>query len=113
MTDNNDPDISDRLRSGAREAHSAVSGAYDHAELAFERSKAPIRSLIVESYELILWLMLVVGGLSAIWEFFAFRWLSAIEIATQTVLLVGLGFVALEIRDRLRPKIEVEAQERR
>ncbi len=60
-----------------------------------------IRSKIIEFFEIILWVSLALGLLSALLQLFSLSILSAISTFVATIVSVGVGFVVLDIRERL------------
>jgi len=58
-----------------------------------------IRTKIIDLFEIILWVTLALGVLSAILQIFTP--IEAIKSLVQTVAIVGVGFVVLDIRERL------------
>lgn len=61
-----------------------------------------IRTKIIDLFEIILWVMLALGVLSAILQILSP--IEALKTLTQTIAIVGVGFVALDIRERLIAK---------
>lgn len=60
-----------------------------------------IRTKIIDFFEIILWVSLALGILSAILQLFSLNILTAISTFVATVVSVGVGFVVLDIRERL------------
>jgi len=63
-----------------------------------------IRTKIIDFFEIILWVSLVLGILSAILQLFSLAILTAISTFVATIVSVGVGFVVLDIRERLIAK---------
>jgi len=60
-----------------------------------------IRNKIIDFFEIILWVSLALGILSALLQLFSLSILAAISTFVTTIVTVGVGFVALDIRERL------------
>jgi len=60
-----------------------------------------IRTKIIDFFEIILWVSLLLGVLSAILQLFSLSILTAISTFVATIVSVGVGFVVLDIRERL------------
>jgi len=60
-----------------------------------------IRTKIIEFFEIILWISLALGILSAVLQLFSLAILTAISTFVATIVSVGVGFVVLDIRERL------------
>jgi len=60
-----------------------------------------IRSTIIEFFGIILWVSLAIGLLTAAWQLVTLKVLTAVMTFVTTIVSVGVGFVALDIRDRL------------
>ena len=63
-----------------------------------------IRTKIIDFFEIILWVSLALGMLSAILQLFSLAILTAISTFVATIVSVGVGFVVLDIRERLIAK---------
>lgn len=63
-----------------------------------------IRTKIIDFFEIILWISLLLGVLSAILQLFSLNILTAISTFVATIVSVGVGFVVLDIRERLMAK---------
>jgi len=63
-----------------------------------------IRTKIIDFFEIILWVSLALGILSALLNLFSLQILTAISTFVATVVSVGVGFVVLDIRERLIAK---------
>ena len=60
-----------------------------------------IRSKIIDLFEIILWVSLALGVLSAVWLLVTLHPLQALTTFVTSIVTVGVGFVALDIRERL------------
>ncbi len=60
-----------------------------------------IRTKIIDFFEIILWVSLALGILSALLQLFSLSILTAISTFVATIVSVGVGFVVLDIRERL------------
>lgn len=60
-----------------------------------------IRNTIIEFFGIILWVSLAIGLLTAVWQLVTLQILTAVMTFITTIVSVGVGFVALDIRDRL------------
>ena len=60
-----------------------------------------IRNKIIDFFEIILWVSLALGILSALLQLFSLSILTAISTFVTTIVSVGVGFVVLDIRERL------------
>jgi len=60
-----------------------------------------IRDTIIEFFNIILWVALALGVLSAVWNLVTFNIAPAITGFVTTIVTVGVGFVVLDIRDRM------------
>lgn len=60
-----------------------------------------IRTKIIDFFEIILWVSLALGILSAVLQLFSLAPLAAISTFVATIVSVGVGFVVLDIRERL------------
>jgi len=60
-----------------------------------------IRNTIIEFFSIILWVSLAIGLATAIWQLITFKVLTAIMTFVTTIVSVGVGFVVLDIRERL------------
>ncbi len=60
-----------------------------------------IRNTIIEFFGIILWVSLAIGLLTAIWQLVTLKVLTAVMTFVTTIVSVGVGFVVLDIRDRL------------
>jgi fatty acid desaturase len=60
-----------------------------------------IRNTIIEFFGIILWVSLAIGLLTAVWQLVTLQILTALGTFVTTVVTVGVGFVVLDIRDRL------------
>jgi len=60
-----------------------------------------IRNTIIEFFGIILWVSLAIGLLTALWQLVTLKVLTAVMTFVTTIVSVGVGFVALDIRDRL------------
>ena len=60
-----------------------------------------IRTKIIDFFEIILWISLALGILSALLQLVSLSILSAISTFVATIVSVGVGFVVLDIRERL------------
>ncbi len=63
-----------------------------------------IRTKIIDFFEIILWVSLALGILSALLQLFSLSILTAISTFVATIVSVGVGFVVLDIRERLIAK---------
>ena len=63
-----------------------------------------IRTKIIDFFEIILWISLALGILSALLQLVSLSILSAISTFVATIVSVGVGFVVLDIRERLIAK---------
>jgi len=60
-----------------------------------------IRDTIIRFFGVILWASLAIGLLTALWQLVTLQILTAVMTFITTIVSVGVGFVALDIRDRL------------
>jgi ABC-type multidrug transport system permease subunit len=60
-----------------------------------------IRNTIIEFFGIILWVSLAIGLLTAVWQLVTLKILTAVMTFVTTIVSVGVGFVVLDIRDRL------------
>ncbi len=60
-----------------------------------------IRSKIIEFFGIILWVSLAIGLLTAVWQLVTLQVLTAVMTFVTTIISVGVGFVVLDIRERL------------
>ena len=60
-----------------------------------------IRNTIIEFFGIILWVSLAIGLVTAVWQLVTLKLLTALMTFVTTIVSVGVGFVVLDIRDRL------------
>ena len=92
----------DPNRNSAEAARARMESNRNRNDLAQLTQRAGgIRETIINSFELVLWVVLVLGVLSAVISLFTFSPFEAIGKLVQTIAIVGVGFVVLDIRERL------------
>lgn len=66
-----------------------------------DTSAQGLRAKIIEIFGAILWVALAMGVLSAAWSLLTFQIAEAVTTLITTIVTVGVGFVVLDIRDRM------------
>ena len=63
------------------------------------------RGKVIDLFGLILWVSLAIGLASTLWSLVTFSWITAMSTFVTTIVTVGVGFVVLDIRDRLMNRL--------
>lgn len=92
-------DESDTIRAARERLDANRDGKTDLRDL--QQHAGGIRSKIIDLFEIILWVSLVLGVLSSIVSLFSLSVFTAISTFVTTIVTVGVGFVVLDIRERL------------
>ncbi len=93
MDDNNNSVEAARAR---LEKHRSARG-----DMNIDASAQSLRAKIIELFSMILWVALAIGVLGALWSLLRFDIPGAVSSLVTTIVTVGVGFVVLDIRDRL------------
>lgn len=90
---------SETVRAARERMDANKDGKTDLADL--QAHAGGIRSKIIDLFEIILWVSLLLGVISAVWSLVTLAPIRALTTFVTTVVTVGVGFVALDIRERL------------
>ncbi len=71
------------------------------SDLNIDASAQGLRAKIIELFSMILWVALAIGVLGALWSLLRLDIPGAVSSLVTTIVTVGVGFVVLDIRDRL------------
>ena len=89
----------DGVRAARERMDANRDGKTDLADLKIHASG--LRSTIIDLFGMILWVSLALGMLSVVWQLVTLSIGGAISTFVSTIVTVGVGFVVLDIRERL------------
>lgn len=90
---------SDSVRAARERLDANRDGKTDLSDL--QHHAGGLRSKIIDLFEMILWVSLALGVLSAVWSLVTLSPIRALTTLVTTIVTVGVGFVVLDIRERL------------